>query len=680
MELQTDSGNVFLTYLKYGLQDQTGRPAMFANSLIFELNDFICDPLCVLGVKSDNFRFDLESTGEPLSDIVKAADFELDEALAFLKLNKDSYLALMQCVFQILDAKTKETLHIIGDYTEETVRQLMYCIYAAMPFAFRKKVSFATYSAQGSAPKTIVFDRKLKNPGDLFFALTNGENNILGEALLKRLNRCEFIEYVPGNYHNLGLAEINQTFSIIGDTLARFGCAQSTSLDLNKLAYETLLYETESGLKGLSDEILGRRLNELLSVNTSQTAFLDEQINNTLKEAVARDLLLNDIISEKLCARLEKTGDEYLLNTGNAYTAVKIGHMTVNEGADFLDSSYQERDSEAFAQIKEALKVSDKGRDILKHLYFEIIFPRTGADEDSILDFFTQTRDLPFAEEIKQSLTTLWNKYLRYEIKKKDLPSLLEKRASSLLTKIFPGNQEFITNSLMDLKKAYWRDFSYEDLILEDPLSYQAVRLAKNPKSELVFACLDIWKYMENNDPENFCSKLQKFFRKKPDISYFPEAGSCFLGTDERRILLKKFSQSCLKKNKNSLTPEKLDMWLLLTDLGGYDKIPFLIRNRIIATDMLGSELILFVIKNSRYLNDSGNRSDFVDELSNYIHDKEEGYEIASYLLKTIKDIEKQERRNYLEEEKIRKKEAREDLFSKTQDFIYEIGKKWNKK
>jgi hypothetical protein len=680
MELQTDSSNVFLTYIKYGLQDQTGRPAMFANSLIFEANDFIRDPLCVLAVKSNNFRFDIESTRELLSDIDKAADFELDEALAFLNLNKDSYLALIRCVFQILDAKTKETLHIIGDYTEETVRKSMYCIYMAMPFAFRKKVSFATYSASGSAPKTIVFDRKLKSPNDLFFALATGENNVLSEALLKRLSRSEFIGYVPGSYQNLGIAEINQTFSIIEDNLARFGCAQSISLDLNKLAYETLLYETKSGLQGLSDEILQRRLNELLSVNTSQTVFLDEQINNTLKEAVARDLLLNDIISEKLCARLENTGDEYLLKTGNAYTALKIRHMSVTRGADFLDTTYQGRDCQAFSQIREALKATGKGRDILKHLYLEIIFPKTGADEESILNFFAQTRELPFAEEISQSLIALWDKYLRFEIRKKELPSILAKKAGNLLNKIFPGNQELVNNSLLDLKEAYWRDFSYEDLVLEEPLSYQAIRLDKNPKSDLVFTCLDIWKNMENNEIKSFCAGIKKFFTQKPDIYRTAEAGPILPGTDERRILLKKFIQSCINKNKSGITTEKFDMWLLLTDLGGYNKVHFLIKNRIISDHMLGSEELLFVIGNSRYLKDAAHRSDFADELSEYVHDKQSGREIASHILKIIKEIEKQTKRDSLEEEKARKKETREDLLSKTQDFIAGIGRNWNRK
>ena len=168
MELHIDINNVFLTYIKYGLQDQTGRPTMFANSLIFNTNDFVTNPMDILRIKSDNFKFDVENTKQLLTDIVFSNSLSLSDAIISLNLNRELYLSLMKSVFYTFDVKTKETLHIICNCTEDTIRNVMLCIYYALPYAFRRKLSYGTHSSQGSIPKMILFNRNNSNTNDSY--------------------------------------------------------------------------------------------------------------------------------------------------------------------------------------------------------------------------------------------------------------------------------------------------------------------------------------------------------------------------------------------------------------------------------------------------------------------------------------------------------------------------------
>ncbi|MCL1809212.1 MAG: hypothetical protein FWG42_05490 [Clostridiales bacterium] len=305
-ELQADGNCVFLTRIKYGLKDQLGRPSMFANSFFIGINEFARNPQAVLGIKGENFRFDVESTKPDAHEVLLSEKLSLTAAAESIGLSREMHLVLARCVLHAQGISTKAALHLICDCAEETVRYAMFCICMSVPYSFRRIMSFSTCNAPPSAQKAVVFDRRLKNSSHLFFDLSTGKNNVLTEAAEKRLEWYDFAD-----------------IAAIDDVLARLGDQLSTSIDLIKLACETAC----SGLSGdylekLSDEGLHRRLNELLSSGISQNALMDEQVGLTLGEVVRRRIVLNDIVAEKLSGYLEKATSRPLIDTGSAYAAM----------------------------------------------------------------------------------------------------------------------------------------------------------------------------------------------------------------------------------------------------------------------------------------------------------------------------------------------------------------------
>ncbi|MCL1983367.1 MAG: hypothetical protein FWG53_09840 [Clostridiales bacterium] len=329
-ELLADGNYAFLTRIKYGLADQLGRPSMFASSFFVGINEFVRNPQGILRIKGENFRFDLESTKQAADEVLLADEVSPAEAAESIGLDYEKYLELARCVLYAQGAKTEASLHLICDCKEETVRNAMTCIYMAMPYAFRRKVSFSTYSVQRSVHKTIVFDRCMKNSDDLYFDLSTGENNVLTEAIAKRLKRYDFFDIAPKCLKGADAALQSQYFLVIDHVLARLGNQLSTSLDLTKLAYDTACFElTCDYLEKLNNEDLRRRLNELLSCGITQNALMDDQVNFALGEAVKRRIVLNDIVDEKLSRYLEEAAKGPLRDTASAYAAMK----TMSENA-----------------------------------------------------------------------------------------------------------------------------------------------------------------------------------------------------------------------------------------------------------------------------------------------------------------------------------------------------------
>jgi hypothetical protein len=281
-ELQTDNQYVYFTRIKYGLSDSQGRPNMFADSFIFDVKQFSKNPGGVLSIKWHNFNFNFDSGFNP--DLSSNLD-RLDE-LGLLN-NRENYSRLVKCVYSTLTAR--EPLFIISEnYTEEIIANTMYSIYCALFLPFRKMVTFSTVNTK----KTIIFNRHPVQSNCRYFNLHTGETNT-------RFTDYEFVDEVISNP---GTVDFD---------LSRYGCAESTSLSLYKLAW---------GEGSTLNPV--KRLNELLSAEVPVRDYLDRQILQLFCEIIKNDIPLNDIITEKI-ANL-KTNNDTLGNLCTAYILNKM--------------------------------------------------------------------------------------------------------------------------------------------------------------------------------------------------------------------------------------------------------------------------------------------------------------------------------------------------------------------
>jgi hypothetical protein len=641
-ELQSDGGFAFLTKIKYGLKDQTGRPAMFAHSFVFPLGEFVKNPQNVLCVADSNFAFDIEGTASPRPVLARSAALSLGDAVKALALTEDSYTTLVRCVYFVLDGKTKNALHIVCDCRPETIQNIMTCVFAAVPFEFRKKITYSTYENQNGTPKAIIFNRLKSAVNGFFVDPQTGENNVLTEVLLKRWEKYEFMKEAPLNPS----ADIDGYFRALENTLSLFGSAQTTSLDLYKIAHDLML-DDKNGGSSPAPEALSKRLNEFLSIPISHP-YIDQQIQYVLSDIVDRKVVLNDVLCEKLCRKLENTQDQDLIQVGYLYNSEKIGRMSVEEGGLYLFTAYENRKSDSFIQIRKLLDRDAKGIAILNYLYTKLVFDSLPQDRDHILEFHEETAVLYDRREIQRSLCLLCYACLKAEIDGKTDPSVLMRDAEALLRKVLRDRPDLASRAMYNLVDAYWESFSYESLQIDQRELYRGIWAPDNAKAQLVFALLETYYFFVNGDAVSFQNKVAELFQSKRKA--FTET--------ERAIVIKKLQTACLR-NRDIYGSHELDAWMTLAFLQCLESknpVEFLIDNRISA--MLRFET---AYPESRTLQSEENLTRFVGYLETYMQNKPEGYKIAAEALRVIKDAQKRAKQDEKRQNREQRQEPRED-------------------
>ena len=304
-ELTTDSRNAYLSRIKYGLADEQGRPSMFADSFIVSLKDFIENPWGLLGIKNENFRFDLsEGRGDAVE---KFPDPEISDALSELNLDSRKFAVLLKCVYAVLNRKIRKSLEIVcgADYCGETIAKTMYCIYSALFFPFRKGLTFSTYELKNALPKTIVFSRSVREGTECYFELESGKTDIQ-DSVLKRFDELGFIDEIA-DYPETATSGYFKSFEV---DLREYGCAESTSLNLYKLVWESERVK----IAELPDSDLPKKLNELLSIDVPNQKIIHERITEVFLRITERGVRLNDILAGKIAKLPQATNNPILAN------------------------------------------------------------------------------------------------------------------------------------------------------------------------------------------------------------------------------------------------------------------------------------------------------------------------------------------------------------------------------
>jgi hypothetical protein len=621
-ELQSDGSFAFLTKIKYGLKDQKGRPAMFAQAFVFPLNEFAEKPQEVLRVDDNNFTFDIEKTKSPRPVLTKSVELPLSNVVNELALNKSRYTTLVQCVYFVLNSKAKNSLHIICDCRQETIQKIMICIFYAVPFEFRKKISYSTYENQNGTPKVIIFNRQRSSVNGFFVDLKTGENNVLTDVLLKRWEKYEFMKIAPLN----PAANINAHFKALEDKLSLFGSAQTTSLDLYKIAHDLIRDDNNKGSKPTS-ESLSKRLNEFLSISENHQ-YIDQQIKHILSDIVEFEVVLNDVLSEKLCRKLEKTQDKDLIQLGHLYNSEKISRMSVEEGGKYLFTAFENRTSDSFIQIRKLLDRDAKGREILNYLYTKLIADELPKDKDHIIAFYEETASLYDRSKIQESLYLLCNTYIKSTITDKTAPRFLMNDMDELLGKVLRDCPDLVSNTKRNIKKVYWDNFSYESLQITQRELYKDVLLQENSKAKLVAKLQKTYCYFAQGDVDSFKEQVDTLFATT----------STYFTNEERSVLVKKLQDACLD-DRHRYGSHELDVWLslaLLEHLEDKNPVQFLIENYISAMRYFDE-----AYHESRMLQNDRTRRRFVEYLEDYMKSKPEAYKTAEDALRVIKEYEK---------------------------------------
>lgn len=472
-ELQSDGEHVFYTMIKCNAAaDDRGRSIMFAHSFVFDAEEFILVPQAVLGLSKANFKFDVASTCTMPQALDVCEHVTLPECIRTLGLSGHNYNTLIKCVYSVLDGKANNSLHIVCDCKSDTIRRYMTCIYMALPYEFRRKISFSTYDFNNGVTKTIIFDRPGKSEGVYYLIPETEENNILTESFKKRFSKYEFLCAVPNNYDS-GF-DGDSYFKALESKLALFGSARTTVFELYKIADDLIKYD-QAGEMNVTAEARCVRLNELLSAPIRHV-YVDQLIVNVLSEIIKSNVELNDVLFEKLCRKLEITQSSELRHVGCLYIFVKLVHMNIEDAAKYLFSAYTNRASETFVQLKQILNENEKGCMILNRFYAEHVAGATSAAYEDIRSLYNETAGL--AMKTDALLSSINQKVLLYAKKCSQeglSPDEYMERVNALSSEVLVGQPEVKARIDAAAKKYYWESFDYTGLDLKAPGHYNAV-------------------------------------------------------------------------------------------------------------------------------------------------------------------------------------------------------------
>lgn len=637
-ELQTDGKNAFYTRIKCNASvDDRGRSIMFANSFVFDLNEFVHDPQSVLRISDGNYRFTMEETAEVPAKLELEPGYGLKECVESLGMDEQKYCDLIQCVYQTLEGKTKNSLHIICDCRHETIMKYMTCIYLGVPFEFRKKISFSTYEFQNGLVKTIIFDRRQKGDGSLYIEPASGDNNMLTDMVRKRLSKFEFIRIAPTGYQTE--SGFDDEFRKIEDKLAEFGSEQTTSLELYKIAYD--LVKDENDYSEHTPEQLRVRLNEFLSAPVSHV-FIDRQIEYTLGEIIEKNIEINDVLSEKLSRRISTSRCDTLIDTGNLYTSARILRMGVEDGAAFLRDSDMDRSSRAFGLIRQKLSGSEHGSQILDEYYSKYVIDPKNSQMEEIVEFYEETKDLRIRYKTRRTIEEACSSYVKVIVNEEKSPADIMDRVTDLISGALDSNDREASKRLAALTRSlFWEKIRYEDFDIEDCNNYYKLCEEGNKKCRAYMLLTDAVEMFEKNKGEKLSETMKELFSSPVTLPVAQRAG-----------MIDKFMEACLRR-KDMVDKYNIDIWMIAAD---YLVNPpeFLIENRIIPMGIDYFERAFIGsgrFKNTKYC------ETYLGYLSEYIQRKTPLMPVAQNAVSVIKNGMKRARQ---EEKRQKHEEARE--------------------
>ena len=645
LDLQSENNSVFYTGLKYNISaDDRGRSNMFANAFVFDINEFSHQPISVLSIQDSNFNFSIEDSPRMPEALTRYKALSLKEYAESIGLTEERYTALMQCVYQILSAKTNNTLHVVCDCAPQTIRNYMCCVYLALPYEFRKKISFSTYELPNGLPRTIVFERHKRDDGVYYYDASSGENNILSDVVLRKLSRYDYISIVPRNLSS-GQA-IEDYFGALEEKLAQFDCAHTTSLELYNIA-ANLLVDEQNGTAALTPEKLCTRLNELLSAPVSHP-YLDQQIQYILGDIIERKIILNDVLSEKLCQKLETTRDQDLIECGYLYNSEKISQMSIEDGAKFLFNAYKDRKSESFLQIRDLLDHDSKGQAILNYLYAQLIAEQLRIDRESIILLYTETLPLSNKGKIQECLFRLVLLYLRNHVLEEKDPSILLSNVESIIRQVLKERPDMQDAVRRNVRQEYWKAFDYSDLDFDGEEYYSQLAVLDNTKCQTVFAAIQLYQTFLEEDIRRFASISAQIFGR----------GSAILQKSDCSVLVKKILDACVASSKQ-IGALDLDIWLCASYLlvrEGKNPVRFLLENSIRPICMYFES----AYAQSTLLQNVSSREKFTQWVTECIQDKADYSKTASEVLKVLRDGEKRMRQERKRQQREEQRDARE--------------------
>ena len=380
-ELRCENGWAFLTRIQYGLTDALGRPCLFAHGYTFTLDELKAGPAAILDVTYGNFAFTPESTAVPLQTLSRVPRRTLRESLDAVGLDEARYRDLVIALYAVLFGGARTSLTIVCDCAEDTIRAVMECLFAALPYPLRGLLTFSTYATNPGAPTTVLFAHPSRTDRRRSFDLASGTGDAIGDAIRARFAKYRIVTYAAEHIDDE--AGRDRYYAAVGEELGRLGVDGTRNLNVYNLS-DSLLRERANGdgygTPGVvhgNQQALARLVDVIgLYSQGGATAYRNELLAAVLGEMLDRGYRIPEPVAEPMCRVLSASGSPRLTALYERYLTTVIGSKLAESpqaAASTMAQLLPDRTSQAFLHVRHLLAGNYRGVAVLTAYYTDIV-------------------------------------------------------------------------------------------------------------------------------------------------------------------------------------------------------------------------------------------------------------------------------------------------------------------
>lgn len=378
-ELRVDGGWAFLTRIRYGLSDELGRPRLFSHGFAFGVDELAHRPNAVLAVTYDNFAYTSDETATPPQRLRAVPERSLRSMLDAVGLDAARYRDLVYALYSVLVGGARTSLTILCDCAEDTIRAVMGCLYAALPYALRGSLTFSTYATNPGSPTTVLFARPGRPDCRKTFDLATGTGSAISGAVRARFAKYGIASFAAEHIDG----DLDAHYAAISGKLAQLGEETTKNLAVYDLA-DALLREdrdgTGYGVAGTSHSVQDAttRLNDVIGLyaHGGATPYRDALLTGVLKEMLDAGYPIPEQIAEPMCRVLAASTSPQLTRLYERYILRQISAQLQRSplaAAQEMARMMPDRGTRVFEDVRSVLKRNRQGLEVLDLFYADVI-------------------------------------------------------------------------------------------------------------------------------------------------------------------------------------------------------------------------------------------------------------------------------------------------------------------
>ena len=674
---------VYFSKLRFGMLDDAGdRPSMRSDTVALPVGkelELLKRPQVLLNIDRESFNNHLsidskrDENGQLIKSLVSSEDantvysdksFSTDDSFSLSDTinqifgsNFSNYSLLIKCVYWAITFNSASTIYIVMPGNIDDKFRLFSLIINSIVQSLRSLLSFRTCDLPTSFPTTFVLSDRHPD-GERFFDVRDGSNNIISDAVEKKLSRLTFIE---NSLSNIKSGTSEHYFEALNQSLSELGDCFSKDVRLINIADIFVSEGNVSDLSNAENKEIRKKLLKFLQLQVKSDK-IDEYIADLIEIVLNRKIELNEDVQTLIEEKLARTECDKLIDIGYRYKASRILQNPDRESA--FDELYKTRKNmKVFMNIKDSILSFENGTDFIDLFYAEYYGSRDVKTREDIIYLCDETRGLYSRKAIINFMikkcTSFGEEILKqFIITKKSLVAEFNE-FTIFIQEVFSNNTVVSDRIINGLKQSFWKSFIFTNYIYDNAPSYRMISYRSDERYSL---CSRLTEIFDDVDKMNISSveSLKKLVNK-----------STILNSSEKTYLLTQYQKHCLSLCNDK--SHKIDFWITLSTLTSSSPAKFLYTHRMPVFRDEGC--FDAAVTDSDLLKNPAFLKAFIDDiemLKKNEDDKSLGI-IINKLKRLLSNIEKEEKKSTKKEKKPEKTRAVDD-FSSQEDGEQELS------